>query len=381
MTFTVLVLLFIIIYTYAGYPISLFIFSILFPAKKLKVEMLPTVGLLIAAYNEEDNIESKITNSLQLDYPKDRLEIIVVSDGSTDRTDEIVKRYADLGVKLYRVEGRVGKTEARNQAVLANSNEIIVFSDATAEYEKNAIKELVSNFADDKVGMVSGNLIYRDSNNSSMGIATKLYWKYELLIKNSQARLKTLTGAIGCINAFRRELYTVLPQNIIEDFTEPLTIITKGYNIAYEQNAIAYERTTQKSSQEFNMRVRVIRGGMTGLLYAKRILNPFNFPHASFQLIGHKVLRWIMPLFLIFLLLITSLGVIFANSSLLSILMVMQLIFYAVGTAGLVLNLKGVLKKITLLPAYFIIVNLASLKALYLTVTTELEATWETNVY
>ncbi len=336
---------------------------------------------MIAAYNEEETIADKIKNSLELDYPKDKLEIVVVSDGSTDRTDEIVKGFADQGVRLFRVEGRVGKTEARNQAVLAMRKEIIVFSDATAVYEKNVIRKLVRNFADPSVGMVSGNLTYFDKTQGSMGLATKLYWGYESAIKRAQSRLHTLTGAVGCINAFRRKLYHVLPPNIIEDFTEPLMIVAQGYRIVYEREAISYERTTQKPSQEFHMRVRVIRGGMKGFIYAFRRLNFKDHTLVLLQLFGHKVLRWLMPVTLISIF-ITNLALfIFGQNFLADMLMVAQFMCYALALLGMMWRPGGILGKIISIPTYFVIVNAASLKALYLTLTTDLEATWETNVY
>lgn len=375
-------LLFVIFYSYAGYPLTLFLFS-LFSKSTVKKDdsFLPEVSLLIAAYNEEETIADKIKNSLELDYPKDKLEIVVVSDGSTDRTDEIVKGFADQGVRLFRVEGRVGKTEARNQAVLAMRKEIIVFSDATAVYEKNVIRKLVRNFADPSVGMVSGNLTYFDKTQGSMGLATKLYWGYESAIKRAQSRLHTLTGAVGCINAFRRKLYHVLPPNIIEDFTEPLMIVAQGYRIVYEREAISYERTTQKPSQEFHMRVRVIRGGMKGFIYAFRRLNFKDHTLVLLQLFGHKVLRWLMPVTLISIF-ITNLALfIFGQNFLADMLMVAQFMCYALALLGMMWRPGGILGKIISIPTYFVIVNAASLKALYLTLTTDLEATWETNVY
>lgn len=342
---------------------------------------MPEVSLLIAAYNEEESIAAKILNSLELDYPKEKLEIVVVSDGSTDRTDEIVKTFSEHGVRLFRVEGRVGKTEARNQAVLAMRREIIVFSDATAIYEKDAIKKLVRNFSDQSVGMVSGNLTYFDKSQGAMGLATKLYWGYESAIKRAQSKLRTLTGAVGCINAFRRKLYHVLPPNIIEDFTEPLMIVAQGYRIVYEQEAISYERTTQKPSQEFHMRVRVIRGGMKGFIYAFRRLNFKDHALVLFQLFGHKVLRWLMPITLLLLLVTNLLLFIFGQNLLADLLLIAQSICYALALLGMFWRPSGILGKMISIPTYFVIVNAASLKALYLTLTTDLEATWETNVY
>lgn len=377
---------FIIFYTYFGYPLTIIIWSWFSNHSIKKNDLsddskLPTVSLLIAAFNEEAGIEEKILNSLELVYPKEKLEIWVVSDGSTDRTDEIVKSYSDRGIKLFRVEGRVGKTEARNQAVLAARSEIIVFSDATATFDKLSIKNLVRNFSDASVGMVSGNLQYIDKQNSNMGLATKIYWTYESAIKRAQSKLFTLTGSVGCINAFRRKLYHVLPPNIIEDFTEPLMIVAQNYRVVYEAEAVSLERTTQKASQEFSMRVRVIRGGMKGFLYAMRRLNFKTNSQAIFQLIGHKVLRWLMPIFLL-LLLVTSLFCSLTHTNLyLDLFLLAQLVCYTLAIAGIFFKPKGLIGKLISVPTYFVVLNAASLKALYLTLTTDLEATWETNVY
>jgi cellulose synthase/poly-beta-1,6-N-acetylglucosamine synthase-like glycosyltransferase len=378
----ILIVLLIMFYSYFGYPLTLFFFSIFSKSRVRKDDnFLPEVSLLIAAYNEEETIADKIKNSLELDYPSDKLEIIIVSDGSTDKTDEIVRSFESSGIKLFRVEGRVGKTEARNQAVLAMKREIIVFSDATAVYEKDAIKKLVRNFADESVGMVSGNLTYFEKGQSSMGLATKLYWNYEKTIKKAQSRLYTLTGAVGCINAFRRKLYHVLPPNIIEDFTEPLMIVAQDYRIVYEEEAISYERTTQKPSQEFHMRVRVIRGGMKGFIYAFKRLSFKKHSFVLFQLFGHKVLRWLMPVFLILLFIINLLSFILNHNAAADCLMIAQFICYGFALLGMKWKFPGLIGKVFSIPTYFLIVNAASLKALYLTLTKDLEATWETNVY
>lgn len=371
-------------YTYIGYPLTVIMISFFAHnsvTKKTDDENWPSASLLIAAYNEEDFIAEKIKNSLELDYPKDKFEIVVVSDGSTDRTDEIVRTFADKGVKLLRVEGRVGKTEARNQAVLQCQSEIIIFSDATAVYNKEAIKKLVRNFADPSVGMVSGNLEYFDKSTGSMGLATKIYWTYESAIKRAQSRLYTLTGAIGCINAFRRKLYHVLPPNIIEDFTEPLMIVAQDYRIVYEREAISFERTTQKPSQEFQMRVRVIRGGMKGFIYAYRRLKWKKHALPLFQLFGHKVLRWLMPVFLLLLFVLNGIFVVYNNHSFFNFLMAAQLICYALAFLGMKWKIPGIVGKLASIPTYFVVVNAASLRALYLTMTQDLEATWETNTY
>lgn len=342
-------------------------------------EITPQVTLMIAAYNEEKFIAQKIQNSLEIDYPRDKLKILVVSDGSTDRTDQIVRDFPEA--ELLRVEGRVGKTEARNQAVLNDKSEIIVFSDATAVYEKDAIRKLVRNFADPSVGMVSGHLKYRDQSNGSMGLSTKMYWFYEKLIKKYQSHLRTLTGAVGCINAFRRELYHVLPPHIIEDFTEPLMIVAQNYRVVYEREAIAYERTTQNAGQEFKMRIRVIRGGMSGFLYALPKLVKSGELLAVFQLVSHKVMRWLMPVFFIALFILSGLLALQQSSSFISLFFSIQAFCYIMAIIGIRLRSGGMIGKLLSIPSYFVVVNAASLVALYKTMTSKLESTWETNIY
>ncbi len=375
-------LLFIIFFTYLGFPLVLILLSIIF-GKKINIDEddLPSVSLLIAAYNEEKFIEEKILNSLELDYPREKLDIVVVSDGSIDNTDNIVKRYNFRGIQLYRVEGRVGKTQARNQAVLASRKEIIVFSDATAVFKPDAIRKLVRNFTDRNVGMVSGSLCYRDEKQSSMGRPTKVYWAYESLIKRAQSRLNTLTGSVGCINAFRRHLYHVLPANIIEDFTQPLMILSQNHRVVYEAEAVAFERTTQKPDQEFEMRVRVIRGGMKGMIYALRHLNIFKHQWILVQLFCHKGMRWLLPLFLLQLFMVNIYCFLVFAHPVYDLTMLLQFVFYFLAILGLFTKVSGTFGKLIYLPTYFLVGNAASVKALYLTLTSELEATWETNVY
>jgi len=380
MTPLILVLLFIILYTYFGYMLLTLILGRLRNKQVKKSNIRPNVALMIAAYNEEAGIEEKIKNSLLLTYPKEKLRIIVVSDGSTDRTDEIVAKYEADGVELVRVEGRVGKTEARNIAVSNILDEIIVFSDGTTEYAPNAIEMLVRNFADEEVGMVSGHLKYKDSTGSKMGAGQKLYWKYETAIKKAQTYMGSLTGSLGCMTAFRRSSYTSLPANIIEDFTEPLMFVQKGFRIVFEEEAICHEETTKKSSNEWRMRVRVIRGGMTGMLFAIKVLNPVRFPVASLQLFSHKILRWLIPVFGMALLIVTTIGVLQEPDNLfIGTLFILQLSFYLTALVALIFEQIGIHNKILGIPLYFIVVNSAAFVALVKTLTSRLEATWETD--
>lgn len=207
---------------YFGYPFLLAFLSIFAKHGVSRKDTEPYVTFLIAAYNEEKSIRKKLENTFALDYPRDKLEIIVASDGSTDKTDDTVEEFKDIGVILYRIKERAGKTEARNRAIKVAKGETVVFSDATTIYEQKAIRKMVRNFYDPKVGAVSGRYDYTGSRESFVGGASILFWRYENFIKARQSRLRTLTRMSGCINSFRREPYEPLPRDIIEDLVEPL---------------------------------------------------------------------------------------------------------------------------------------------------------------
>jgi len=371
---------FLVLYAYAGYLGVIILLSIVIskPVKKGDIE--PVVSIIITAYNEEKHIAEKLLNSFALEYPHGKFEIIVASDGSTDRTDEIVRGYVEnefgINVVLHRVEGRLGKTATQNSAVNIARGEIIVFSDAASMYEKNAIKELARNYADPSVGAVSGMYNYNNPTGSQVGFATILFWKLENFIKSRQTRIHTITGCCGCIYSVRKSLYTNLPANIISDLVEPLTILQKGYRIVFEPRALAVEDTTEKPREEFSMRVRVIVRGMNGLLYMKTLLNPFKYPFVAFQLISHKVLRWLVPVFCI-----TA----FISSAFLAIgnvyyqgILLAQCGFYLMAIIGLLMERHQISKKIFSLPMYFTVVNVASLISMIKVLKRENIVVWQT---
>lgn len=364
-----------IVFTYTGYSLVILALSRIMhhPVKQARIE--PRVTYLITAYNEEKNISAKLEQVLTLDYPKDKLEIIVASDGSTDRTDQVVKGFADRGVKLIRVEGRVGKTETQNQAVKQASGDIVIFSDATTRYERSAIRNLVRNYADPSVGAVSGRYEYCNPTGAAIGLGSILFWKYENAIKTMQTNIRTITGCCGCIYSVRRDAYAPLPADIISDLVEPLKVLEKGYRIVFEPNAIAYEETTEKSKEEFRMRVRVITRGMRGLLYMKTLFNPFRHGFVAFQLLSHKVLRWFIPVFMMIALVsnLFLLGIPFYNLTL-----ALQLAFYALALIGYVAEPRNLLAKPLTIPLYFVTVNLASVVAMYRIWRGHKAVTWET---
>lgn len=365
----------IVVYTYCGYTILVPVLSLFFRKPVARKDIEPPVTFLITAYNEEKNIRGKLEQVLSLDYPHDKLEVMVASDGSTDRTDDIAREFAERGVILKRLEGRVGKTATQNEAVKDATGEVIIFSDATTVYEKDAIRKLVRNYADPEVGAVSGRYEYVNPSGAPVGTGTILFWKYENFIKNMQTRIRTITGCCGCIYSVRRSAYVPLPPDIISDLVEPLKIIESGYRVVFEAEAVACEETTEKPAEEFGMRVRVITRAMRGILYAKSLLNPYRYPFVSFQLISHKVLRWLIPFFLIIVLIANAflLGHWFYNLA-----FGLQLAFYLAALAGLAADRFDVKILLLAVPLYFCVVNAASMVAFWKTLTGQKMVTWET---
>ena len=367
---------FMIFYTYFGYPLLIMLVSLFVNNKVNRNDFEPEVTFLITAYNEEKDIKGKLKNTLELDYPRSKLEIIVASDASSDNTDAIVREFAAQGVKLLRVEGRLGKTEVQNQAVKTAKGQIIVFSDATTRYEKSAVRKLVRNYFDEKVGAVSGRYKYYDPNNSSVGAGTVAFWDYENFIKMKQTQIMTITGCCGCIYSVRKEAYAPLPRDIISDLVEPLKVLEKGYRIVFEPEAIAYETTCQSSNEEFKMRVRVISRGMSGMLYMKRLFNPFKYGFVSFQLISHKILRWMIFFFLIVLFAVSAFS--FNKGTFYKISFVLQALFYLLALAGFLTDSLPRKIKIFSFPLYFCVVNIASVLAFFRTLTKKKDITWQT---
>lgn len=368
-------MIFIIFYTYAGYSFIILLLSLFLSRSVRKKEIYPRVTFLITAYNEEHSIAAKLENTLSLDYPKEKLEVIVASDGSTDATDKIVRQYQSQGVILNRVEGRLGKTETQNKTVRIATGDIIIFSDATTKYNKDAIRNIVRNFADPQVGAVSGRYEYVNPTGAAVGLGTVLFWKYENLIKRLQTRIQTITGCCGCIYSVRHDLYEPLPRDIISDLVEPLKILEKGYRIAFEPEAVAYEETTETAKEEFGMRVRVISRGMYGLSYMRSLFNPFRYGFVSFQLFSHKVLRWMIPFILPLLLMSNFLlvGKLFYN-----LCFIVQILFYLGAGAGYLLDKKGRKAKLLALPLYYCVVNAASIAAFFRTLMGKRSVVWET---
>jgi cellulose synthase/poly-beta-1,6-N-acetylglucosamine synthase-like glycosyltransferase len=362
-------------YTYAGYPLLLAFVSWLRPRRVQRGEFAPTVSIIITAYNEERDLSAKLENTLTLDYPRELLEIIVASDCSTDRTDEIALEFGGRGVRLYRQPERLGKTAAQNAAVEQAQGEIILFSDATSLYQPDAVRAMMPSFADPSVGCVAGRLEYVDASESRVGRGARSYWSYETFLKRHESRVGSLIGTSGCLYAVRRSAYVPLYHEACSDFIIATKMVEQGLRAVYEPDAVCTEETNRRSNKEFRMRVRIIAQTITDLWRHRGMLNPFRSGFYAVQLISHKVMRYAVPFFLIALL---ATSVVLARGSLFySIVLVGQVGGYVTALGGWVLDAAGVRIRLFALPHYFVLANLASLVGFYQFLRGERYASWE----
>ena len=364
-----------LLYTYAGYPLLLFLISSLRPRPVERNEFLPTVTLIITAYNEERHLSEKLENTLALDYPAELLEIIVASDCSSDRTDDIAREFKNRGVKLVRQRERLGKTAAQNSAVEQARGEIILFSDATSSYQRDVVRMLMPSFADPGVGCVAGRLVYVDPAESHVGKGARSYWSYEVFLKKHESRAGSLIGASGCLYAVRRSAYVPLYHEACSDFIIATKMVEQGLRAVYEPLAVCTEETNRQSGREMNMRVRIIAQTFTDLWRHRTMMNPLRRGFYALQLLSHKVMRYFVPFFLIALL---AASAILARGSLsFQLLLVLQLAGYGAGVLAWLLDRAGVRSRLLVLPQYFLLANIASLIAFYKFLRGERYARWE----
>jgi cellulose synthase/poly-beta-1,6-N-acetylglucosamine synthase-like glycosyltransferase len=294
-----------LVYTYLGYPVLLMLVARFRTRPVQRAEWTPSVSVIISAYNEERDLATKLENTLALDYPTDHLQIIVSSDSSTDRTDEIARGFASRGVELHRQPERLGKTAGQNAAVELASGQIILFCDATTHYNADVLRALVPSFADPTVGCVAGRLIYVDQTSSSVGRGARSYWGYETFLKQHESRVCSLIGASGCLYAVRRSAYVPLHNEACSDFIIATKMVEQGLRAVFEAGAVCTEDTNRRTDKELGMRVRVITQTFTDLWRHRSMLNPLRSGFYAVQLWSHKIMRYLVPLFL-FGLLISS---------------------------------------------------------------------------
>ena len=352
------------LYAYIGYPLLLFALSGLF-RKSDGVEpsgrssYLPTVTLIISAYNEDKVIEHKIINSLGLMYPKKLLEIVVASDGSTDDTTAIVNKYASQGVVLRQFEGRIGKSACLNETVRLATGEIVVFSDANSHYDENALQQLVERFSDEGISFVTGHTRYIKSDQGKMVEAVGLYSKIELFVKQREGYFSSCVGADGAIFALRRILFQPLHADDINDLVAPLNVVRKGHRGVLEPKAFCTESLAEEYRGEFQRQVRIASRTIRAIVKNADLLNPFKFGMFAFQLLSHKVSKLFVPFFLTCL--FFSNVILFTSHVVYQLLLVGQIGFYLVGLKASPRRSGTGIERTISLVRTFVIYNLAIL--------------------
>jgi cellulose synthase/poly-beta-1,6-N-acetylglucosamine synthase-like glycosyltransferase len=370
----------VIAWVYVGYPIVLGIVAWLRskPVGRQPVE--PPVSLVICAYNEERDIRRKLEESVTCDYPADRLEVIVASDGSSDRTDDIVREFEGRPgprVRLLRVEGRGGKTVAQNAAVRAATGEILVFSDVTTVYTPGTIRAMVANFADPRVGCVGGDLHYEKDPHNPSAQGRALFWSYERQLRVWESQVHSIVGVAGCVYAMRRELYEPLDPGAISDFVQPGRITERGWRTVLEPAGLAFEPVESHTlGEELHRRARVITRGLRGAFRMPALLNPLRHPWFATLLWSHRVLRWLVPVFL--LILLAASMALASRGGLYAVALAGQVAVYGAGLIAFGLERARVRVPGAFIPLYFCVVNLAPLLALAWLARGERKVVWET---
>ena len=366
----------VLLYTYFGYPILL---AILMKFKRekpiVKRNITPKVSIVISAYNEEETIAEKLYNLLSLNYPRKNMEVVVVSDASTDEMDEIVKGFADQGVKLHRLRQRSGKIAAYRRVLPLLQGEIIVFSDATSYLHKDSIRYLISNFNDPTIGCVGALLEYTNPEDAIVGEGEDKYWEYEKKVKEYESNLCSLTSISGTLYAVRKDLYPCnIKDDLADDLIVPLQIKKRGFRTVLEPKAICKEFTTLSVKEDMAKRIRITIQNIRGLIDQAEILNPFRYGLYSLLVTSHKLLRLLVPAFL--LIIFISNAILAYGSWIYSLIFISQIMFYLVGFVGYFMNGRVRLKLINTV-FYFCLSNLAILVGIIEFFKGKKMATWE----
>jgi cellulose synthase/poly-beta-1,6-N-acetylglucosamine synthase-like glycosyltransferase len=351
-----LISILVLAYVVVGYPLLLKLLVTLRGVRHVRqADITPTLSFVISAYNEADVIRAKLQNALTLDYPANRREIVVISDCSDDGTDEIVREFTGQGVRLARQDERRGKTAGLNRTLPLLTGDVVVFSDANAMYEVDALRKLVRNFADDQVGYVTGEARYLLGGKAAADTGERAYWGYEMELKRLETQLGSMVGGDGAIYAIRRPLWRTLPEDAINDFLNPLQIVEAGWRGVYEPAAVCYEETSGRFKSEYKRRVRIVSRSWRAVFQAAGVLNPFRVGLFSWCLISHKVLRW-------------NAGLFATAGAVAGIALLVESVRHwpvpslaAIGAVGAAAAVTRVGRRAVSMVAYFLLINAASL--------------------
>jgi cellulose synthase/poly-beta-1,6-N-acetylglucosamine synthase-like glycosyltransferase len=381
---------FIVFYNYAGYALIVILANKLShknsKAPALKTYPLPSISFIVAAYNEEDCIDQKITNTLELDYPREKIEFLFISDGSDDRTEAIVKQYPSIR-SLHQPERR-GKSAALNRAVAAASHEILIFSDANTLLNKEAVRHIARHYAAEKIGGVAGEkkVLSSPAGKDEVGGGEGLYWKYESFLKKTDSAFYSVVGAAGELFSFRSSLFEAIPDNVIlDDFVSSLKVAQKGYRIVYEPDAYAIELPSLSMQDEKKRKVRIAAGGFQAISLLAPLLAFWKYPRLSFLYISHRVLRWALSPFCLVLafisnglLVLYSAGPPFSfPTTPFTILFLVQLCFYGLAAMASLIPSLSRHSRLAKLAYYFTFMNVCAILGFFRFLRGNQKATWE----
>lgn len=374
-------LIFLVAYSYLLYGVFLYI---LVKIKRLISKKINTqsglsfkISHLIAAYNEEDYIKDKIENSLLLDSGNHHYKVVVVTDGSSDSTPEVVKKYPD--VTLFHEPERKGKINAVERALKHIDADIVIFSDANTELNKEAVLKIVDHFNDPQVGAVAGEKRVKvEEVDEAVSAGEGIYWKYESLLKKWDSELYSVVGAAGELFAVRRSLWESTPPNaIIEDFVISMRIAQRGYRVVYEPKAYALESSSENVSEEMKRKVRIAAGGIQSVIWLKDLLNPFKYGVLTFQYVSHRVLRWVVTPFLLPVVFFINLYLALFDHIIFQWLFIGQALFYILALIGYLMEKRKIRLKLLFIPYYFTMMNLAVYKGLVRLMKNQQQVTWD----
>ncbi len=367
------ILLLIVFYTFAGYAILLVLLLPLKRAiskKKVNPEAksadLPRVCMFVAAYNESSYVDVKVANLLELDYPKDLIQYLWITDGSDDGTPDLLKKYPQM--EVHHLPERRGKIHAMNRGIQFVNAPIVIFSDSNTTLCKQAIRVMADTFNDPQVGCIAGEKrIVNHKADGAAGSGENIYWKFESWVKRMDSELNSAVGAVGELFAIRTDLYSEVENDtILDDFIISLRIAERGYRIAYTPNAYAIETASVNVSEELKRKVRIAAGGLQTVGRLKELMNPFRYGWLSFQYISHKVLRWTLAPIALFCLLFINFFIVLNSGtwsfdSFYSIFFYLQAFLYFLALLGALIERHKIRFKLLFVPFYFLTMNYASI--------------------
>ncbi len=361
--------LILIFYSYIGYAIIVWVYLKVRGKNRKRIvqnvsHFEPPVSLIVAVYNEEDVIKKKIENSLALNYPKDKLKLVFVADGSTDKTAAIIQQYP--GVELLYKNERQGKVAAINRAMITISTDYVIFCDANTFLNKDCIREIIKHYSDEKIGAVAGEkkVVAPATLNKPVKDGEGLYWKYESKLKKIDSGFYSVVGAAGELFSIRTKLFESLdPGVLLDDFVISMNICKKGYRVIYEPKAYAMEAPSLTMKDELNRKIRISAGGFQSIVMLKSLLNIFKYGKLSFLYISHRVFRWVLcPVLLPVILVCNFIVFQFSKGNIFTIynaLFIAQIAFYFMAVLGWLFSMKKIKNNLFYIPYYFVFMNLA----------------------